>query len=482
MRELFQKFLIVSGILLSVFIFSETAKSCSCYLPGTVDKEFAKTPNVVILKLQSIKQNDDEATKYFLSVERVFKGELKVSEVIYFKIENMCSWSFSEDEIGTEFLFYLGERPSEGKNWEDPKCSRSGRIKSKTNDISYLENEEKLRGKTRLSGQFEKITQADDEWLNTLFVPLANRKINITGNGKNINLVTDENGFYEIYDMPVGKYRITPEKVDDFVFSREKINYEEVEIKAKSHTEKDFIYEINNEISGKVIDRKGKPLKDICIELFSEKTKQVNRVLPFLESCTDEEGNFEFCAIPPGTYKIIINRNDEETFLNPFNPKFKTFYYPNVKTEEEATEITVGANYFLTKLKLIPPEMLETVILIGRLLYSDGKPAADENIQFVTAEEISESPLNIVVSDFEVKTDKDGKFSLVVLKGKSGVLRGIFYSFIGDDEICPEIEELLKLKGGGIQGLETNRLEITANKNLSGIELKFPFPSCKRAK
>jgi hypothetical protein len=46
----------------------------------TVDKEFAKTPNVAVLKLQSVSQNNGEAANYFLSVEKVFKGELKVNE------------------------------------------------------------------------------------------------------------------------------------------------------------------------------------------------------------------------------------------------------------------------------------------------------------------------------------------------------------------------------------------------------------------
>lgn len=479
MRELFQKLLIVCGILVSIFIFTEAAKACSCYPTETVDKEFAKTPNVIILKLQTVKQNDGEAANYFLSVEKVFKGKLKVGEILTFKPDSNCSWSFSEDEIGTEFLFYLGERPADGKKWVGSICSRSGRITSKTNDLSYLENEEKLRGKTRLSGKIDKFIQILDELQNVSFVPLGNRKISINGNGKNINLITDENGFYEIYDLPAGKYRIIPEKVNGFIFSSEKLNYAEVEIKAKSHTEQNFIYHINNEISGKIFDRKGKPLEDICVHLISQKTK---RTLFRQRSCTDKEGNFELMSIPPGTYKMVINQNDEQMFLNSINPKFNTFYYPNAKTEEEAAEITVGANYFLTNLKLVPPEMLETVILAGRLLYSDGKPAADGKIQFVTDEEISESDINVVISDFEVNTDKNGYFSIEVLMGKAGVLRGIFYSFLGSHKDCPKVDELLKQKGDKIQGLETNRFEIAAAKNINGIELKFPFPKCEEAK
>lgn len=479
MRKLFQKILIVCWILLSISVFTEIAKACSCYPIETVEKELAKTPNVLILKLQSVKQNAGEATNFFLSIEKVFKGNLKIGDVLIFKVESNCSWMFSEDEIGNKFLFYLGERPAKDEKWVGSICSRSGRVNSKTNDLSFLENQEKLRGKTRLSGKLDKFIQNLDELQTVSFEPLANRQIRITGNGKNIKLVTDENGFYEIYDLPLGKYKITPEKIDGFIFSSDNLDYAEVEIKARSHTEENFLYSINNEISGKVVDRKGKPIEDVCVNLVSQKT---GKALILHESRTDKEGKFEITSIPPGTYKIVINQDSEEMSLNSPNPKFMTFYYPNVQTEKEAAEITVEANYFLRNLKLVPPTMLETILLTGRLLYSDGKPATDERIQFVTAEEISESSRNIVVSDFEVKTDKAGKFSLEVLKGKSGVLRGIFYSFLGDDEICPEIKELLKPKGNGIQGLETNRFEIAATENVTEIELKFPFSSCKKAK
>jgi len=473
MRNLFRKLLSISSVLLAIAIFADAAAACSCYATDTIDKEFAKTPNVVVLKLQFIKQNENEATNFLLSVEKVFKGDLKVNEVLTFSFYSNCSWYFSEDEIGTEFLFYLGKRPADNEKWSGSRCSRSGRLKSKTADLLYLENESKLRGKTRLSGRIEKMVETSGELNGFSFSPLVNRKIRITGKGKTVNLVTDENGFYEIYDLPAGKYRITPGKVEGFIFSHEDLNYAEVEIKAKSQTEQNFIYEINNGISGKVIDPNGKPLEDVCVDLISLQTQ---KTLGYsYHKCTDKRGQFEITAIPIGTYKIVVNKEDPFDFRGT-DQFFNMFFYPNVKTEEEAAEISVEPNYFLKNLILIPPEMAETVTLTGRLTFSDGKPAEDKTVQFLKTEAIPESS-----DEFAARTDKNGRFSLKILKGKAGVLSGLFYSYLGEYKNCPELDEILRQKDAKNQQIETAGIEIKATENLTGIELKFPFPSCQEA-
>lgn len=475
MRNFFQPFLIAAGLILSILIFHGAADACSCRPPGAVDKKFAKSPNVAVLKLQSVEQPDGEAANFFLSVEKIFKGDLKIGETLAFKFSSDCSLSFSEDEIGTEFLIYQGARPAEGTAWLTGRCSGSGAVKDKTADLSYLENEKKLRGKTRLSGRLGKWLETDDGPEGTSLVPLVKRKVRISGKGKNIELVTDENGVYETYDLPAGKYKITPEKLDGFSASSENVKYKEVEIKAKSHTEQDFYFHIDNEISGKVVDQNGKPLENACVDLVSLKTEEA--LGESEQSCTGADGKFEFGSIPVGTYRIVVNLEGKITLEQPFD----TFYYPNVKNKEQAAAISVEANYFLKNLVLVPPEMAETVTLSGTLFFADARPAADMTIQFLKADEVAASVDQVYVSDFEVKTDKNGIFSLRIPKGQAGVLRGETASSIGEYVNCPAVDEILKAKGDKIQQLKTADLNIDATENLNGIELKFPFPSCKKA-
>lgn len=476
MRNLFQKLLIFGSILLSISLAIQTANACSCANNRTVDQEFAKTPNVAVFKLQAIKQIEGEAANYFFSVEKVFKGELKVGETITFEPGMACSWYFSEENVGTEDLFYLDKRPSGGEFWTVGFCTRSGSVKNRIADLLYLEKEKKLRGKTRLSGTLDKIIETPvGKYGDSSFFPLTNRKIRITGNGKNIELVTDENGVYEIYDLPVGKYKIKPEKVNGFVFQSDRNDFEEIEIKAKSHTEENFYFNIDNAVSGKVIDLSGSPLKNVCVDLVPTKSEKAQGYSK--ASCTNKKGEFEITEIPIGTYRIIVNKEDIISLREPF----RTFYYPNVKTAEEAAEIAVDANYFLRNLTLVPPEIIETITLSGTLVYSDGKPAPDETVQFLKGAEITDSSL-FISSNFKVKTDKNGRFTIKTVKGQAGVLRGTTYSFIGEFLNCPALDEILEQKGDKVSRIDTNDVEIDATVNLLEIELKFPFPSCKKAK
>jgi hypothetical protein len=475
MQNLFNKILIAATVLLSIFVYIDNANACSCIPNKTVDKEFAETPNVIILKLQSVSQNESEDAKYFFTVEKVFKGEFKINEILIFERGFVCSWTFNQNEIGTEFLFYLEKRPTDGELWIAGYCTRSGRVKAKTADLLYLEKEQKMRGRTRLSGTLDKIIEMPDEVDSLKFSPLANQKIRITGNGRNIEVKTDENGDYEAYDLPKGKYRITPEKLNGFVFQSTGNKFTEVEIKAKSHTEQNFYYEIDNAVSGKVIDLSGNPLENVCVDLVfskSEKAQQYSKA-----SCSNKNGEFEITSIPVGIYQIVINKENKVSLREPF----KTFYYPNVKTREEAAEISVEANYFLRNLTLVPPEIVETINLSGTLIFADGKPAAKSSVRFLKGAEITDSSLYID-SSFEIKTDRNGRFTIRTLKGEAGVLRGSFYSFIGEYSNCPELEEMLKQKGDKVFHIDTNDIEIDASENLQGIELKFPFPSCKKAK
>ena len=73
----------------------------------------------------------------------------------------------------------------------------------------------------------------------------------ITGNGKTIEIDTDQNGVYEVYDLAPGRYRITPVRIEGF--STGEKGYEQVEIKAAAHTEKNFHFRMNKTTTGRNI-------------------------------------------------------------------------------------------------------------------------------------------------------------------------------------------------------------------------------------
>lgn len=487
MKQLKIKIRLVFVFCAAFFVFlaaPDIVRACSCMASGTVDVEFAESPNVVVVKLQSVEKLAEGEKGYGyggvkqskLTVEKIFKGNLKVGDELTFAQGGGadCVWTFDADEIGTEYLFYLGAKPIKEKIWFAGTCSRSGSTKYRAADLLYLENLSKLRGKTRLSGAVIQSIETTVEAEESLYRRLAGRKIRITGNGKNIELKTDENGVYEIYDLPAGKYRITPEKISGFKFNDGKSDWIEVEVKAKSHTEQNFSFQINNRVTGRFFDRNGKPLKDVCIHLLPARGKAPKYF--YQGDCTDADGKFGFDEIPAGTYVIVVNDDGEISADEPFG----TFYYPSATQREDAAEITVGAGDFIDDLIISAPQTVEIVTVGGVLLFENGKPAADESIEFYAEGKNLES--DDAEADSQAKTDEKGRFSIRILKGQKGKLFGSMLSFVGEYENCPKLDKIIRAKGNSVEDIKTPAIDIEANTDLNGVELKFPFPSCKKRK
>ncbi len=106
MTVIIQRFFIFSLSLFILLVSTNGVLACSCSTNGTVDEQFARTANVVILKLQSV-EKPAEGEKIYgyggikqskLTVEKVFKGDLKVGEEMTFAQGGGadCIWTFSE--------------------------------------------------------------------------------------------------------------------------------------------------------------------------------------------------------------------------------------------------------------------------------------------------------------------------------------------------------------------------------------------------
>lgn len=496
---------IIFAAFIAFFVSVQAARACSCVVNDTVDKDFVKVPNIAVFKVQSVEKYSESEKGYGyegikqskLSVEKVFKGNLKVGQVLTFAQGGGgdCIWTFSEESIGQEYLFYLGSKPLDNKSsgrmisstifenssppqsvWAAFTCSRSGPVKYRTGDVKYLENVSKARGKTRLSGilsQSVRVAVEDEEAKNNL---LSGSKVTVRGNGKNIELKTDKDGFYEIYDLPPGKYKITPEKIYGYkALWGTTEDSVDIEIKDKSHTEQSFEFSIDNRIRGRFFDAGGKPLKDVCLRLLPARG---NPPQGFYEAdCTDENGRFEIDEIPAGIYVIVVNDDNEISADEPFGK----FYYPGALKREDAALIAIGAGDYRDDLIITAPQSAEVITVSGVLLYEDDKPVADESVEFY-AESVANQNDEEKSEDSRATTGRDGRFNIRILKGRKGKLLGSMLTYEGEYEKCPKLDRLIKAQGGGVPDIKTPAISIEADSDLTGVVLKFPFPSCKKAK
>jgi hypothetical protein len=444
----------------------------------TVDIAFEKTPNVAILKIKELQTAYAGNPQTFLKkmiVEKVFKGSLKVGQELTFGVTGTsCDYVFSKESIGSEMLLYLYK--SDKDVWYYPACTRSTGLKNSVADLKYIENINKVRGKTRLSGMVYQDTPTPNQYSN--YKPLPNHTIRISGNGKNIELKTDENGFYEIYDLPAGKYNIKVERIEGYKLSRlEKIYSFEVTIKPKSHTEQNIVYSIDNSVSGKFFDSNGIALKNVCIHLNPADGSKGK----YLGTCTDENGKFEIDDIPIGDYVIVINDDGEISANEPFG----TFYYPNVTKREEAKVFKIGAGQQVKNLKINAPTTVETVTISGKVVFENGIPKLKRSYEFVSVEfKADENKKKTTKIDGESRAivDEQGNFSLRVLKGQKGKFSAELLTFIGEYIKCPKLDKILRKQGERSTDVNSNSIAIDGSKDLTGVILKFPFPSCKKAK
>lgn len=496
-----KQYSILPLFLLIFLLSSRTAEACSCGLRPTVLDSFNASDVVVVVSPVYVEKAEPEKTaapgrmsdgenfvdgvmSTTVRVEQVFKGTLKVGDEMIFSQGGGadCIWTFSEEDIGKKFLFYLGQ-PEGFPRWIAGTCGRSNSVEHAADDLLYLTKLDKVRNKTRISGtvRFRRGTGES----------LAGRKIRIIGTKQTQELETNDKGVYEIYDLPAGRYLIEPEvpkgwKVARFWIEQSRsldrktndgsLQRIPIILEANRHAELDVVFDIKNAVRGHIYDPLGQPMKGVCLDLIpADGTKG-----EYLGDCTEKEGAFELNEIPPGDYVIVVNNDGKMTSSEPFG----TFYYPKALKREQATVFNIGLGDIVENLEIYPPMELKTITVEGVLLFSDGKPVADESVVFKSARKQSagndedEEDSN----DARATTDPKGRFSIKILQGANGSLFGHMYTYDGEFENCPKLDRLIKQADSDVPEINTRPLEIRATTDLYGVELKFPFPSCKKAK
>jgi hypothetical protein len=251
MRKIFHRFFAIILIVGSVLLFADYASACSC-ITTPLDYQIKDSTDIVILRLKSIEKYKSEENyvrikQSNLIVRKVYKGKLRVGQELNFNQGGGadCIWDFSEKEVGESFLFFLNQKKimlssSRKKGfWEAHICSRSASLKFSASDLLYLEKIREVNGKTRLSGTVTKIVYSEKN--EPLSLRLAGIEVRIVGNGKDITVKTNKDGIYEVYNLPIGRYKVIPQKLDGYRLYQAESGFE-VEIKAKSLEEQDIEY------------------------------------------------------------------------------------------------------------------------------------------------------------------------------------------------------------------------------------------------
>jgi len=480
---------------------TRTANACSCGPRPNVLQAFEQSDEVVILRAISVEKAEDTPEEHYpdgvksttMVVEKVFKGKLKVRDEIVFGQGSGadCIWTFDEQSVGHQFLFYL-TRPDklstelylpskETGLWFGFGCGRSRGLLRATEDLLYLENIAKLRGKTRISGSI-------GDGFNYPDIDVDGKKVKIIGPKKTYVTKTNKDGVFEIYDLPPGKYFVEPETPPGFKIDTYYLRYSEsividevsgrpemksprqvaVMLEPRKHVSINIAFTVENSVRGRVLDPKGKAMSRVCVYLLRPGQDAWGP-----SDCTDEQGQFEITEIPEGQYVLVANQDGKPSNREPFAKVF----YPNVTERERAAVINISPGEKVANLDIVIPKLEETVTITGILQYSDGKPVVKEWVKFKVAK-----PNEKIDGDVDEQTDDAGRFTLTVLKGLTGELSGEDWLLAGLYKNCPKVDELIAKSGNSSVTVLSNVIKLTAEQDMYDVELTLPFPQCEKIK
>ena len=463
--------LILTAAALAMLLFSpDTALACSCVGTSTTCGSFEAAEAVLIgtvMRVENKTVKNEDGVEYiqgqtaYVQVDEAFKG-VKSPEMIFRSYGTSCDPQYG---AGQRWLFYA-YFSKEDNSWSTAACDRSAQLAWAADDLLYLRALPESARKTRIAGRL----------MNRDYTPLIGVKVKLAGVGGLLTreVFTDKNGVYEVYDLPPGNYVVEPETPPNLKLrhtSRSTITdlnrrTHQVELQKKSCAVMNFYYAEDTLVSGRIFGAEGQPMRNVCVHLvFKDKPDDT----PYLGDCTDENGRFKIDDVLLGEYLLVANEDGVVTSDEPF----PTAYYPGVFEKEKATPLTFSSGDKLENFDIHIRSQKASHFIEGKLLFSDGRPAAGESIKFVP-----EGMEDNVDAQANVKADHDGRFRLRALEGSKGTVYGYMFSYSSEFANCPELEEITKAR----KNIVTNSINVELSRDHRDLELVFPFPKCKKKK
>lgn len=482
----------------------QSAIACVCTRTDDLLADIDWSKNIILTKMVSVervRERSGEGYVEFVSakmlVEKVFKGDLKVGDIVTFgSSHDSCTISYSEAGIGSRVLYYVhspikDERyfpaSNAGKESADVyfayACSRMAEPEYAAADINYLSNIDKLRGKTRVTVRMTAPHVSD--------VNFADKKIKITGENKSYKVKTDKFGFFELYDLPPGRYSFeapipfgwqtglytTNGALDLSSLQRTidgaKSKTVTFQIEAGKHLEVSIPVEIDTGISGRVVSPQGLPLEGVIVEAIpmdpSSKVESWESSPRAYMTTTYKAGQFHLGQMPVGSYVLILNKAGYTSGEMPFG----TIYYPGVTDVKNAVVIKVEAGNRSRNIDVQIPKMLDTIEVAGQLTYSDGNPVAGGHIYFLPGDKEREYSQ-------AATTDGSGSFSLRLLKGEFGEISAYVYSSSLSSEDCTSAKAAIQDAGLSTGQIWTRKQQIFGDRDQTDVKLVIPFQSCAK--
>jgi hypothetical protein len=442
-------------LLLLLFASTWPVVACSCVNYGKVQacEIYQSTP--VIFRGRVVDDNDDrtrgfaQMTLYRFKVLEAFKGIPPGTNEVFIDPASMTS-CYNQFEYGRDYLVYTGgggQTPVAvtilGRNAANSKvkpipeawkrlgqlpvyvvgeCNPTRTVEDGDADLTYLRNAGKINPHSSGWIEGQAVQNFMAFWRFDEFVAAADATFQIAGpSGERNSADVRQDGTFTIGPLPPGRYAISARSRS---LGNGDLRTSEVEVPPGGCAVARATFPTHASISGSVVSARGRPARDVRVELGELQPGGILRVIPGTWSDTDESGRFKTANVPIGRIVLAANLNGAPTTTMPFD----SFFAPGTQDVSKARVFTVQPGQEVTGVTLRLPRPLLFGGLYVRVYWPDGSPALDgarafadwngAQAGFERAEAGNEVKLRLALNrKYQIRVDwlngKPGKFLFV---------------------------------------------------------------------
>jgi hypothetical protein len=332
------------------------------------------------------------------SVDEVFKGRVSGEVVVNVASGRGTSCGVYSLSLNEVYLVYAYSSDKNDSVLSTGICTRTAPRNSTyaKKDLDFLRNAPPPGSGGTLQGRVS---------VEGFSFPGVTVKIRSADN-QTISLTTDKEGMFEAKQLKPGKYRVEVEFPNNYASERKS---DAVTIEDLGFTRVSFdSYRDGARVSGTLLDQAGQGFTAAHLTLIE---KVVGRNAVSYTGNTGEGGAFSFKGVQWGEYVLYLDLRAKEF------KDYQRFYYPGTFEIEKATVFKGGVGEKVEGLKFHMPEEFRVVSIEGQVLWADGKPAANVNVDLRCQQMAREDGLIVGFGTTGTLTDEHGKFRIQGLTG-----------------------------------------------------------------
>jgi hypothetical protein len=350
---------------------ASTADACTCISSGPACQAFWTTDVVfdgTVVKIDSISRQETFSDQAFqvtefvvtLQVRQNWKGvEGETVQVTTSGSGASCGFDF---KMGSRYLVFASRGGSDSR----PRvslCSFTRAYNGSGEPAAFFASLGGPETGGRVFGTIESLTPSFSSSRSPMDL-----EVRLTGNGRTLT-TTAKAGRYEFSSLAAGNYGLSvlvPDGYSTWMPTRS------VEIpNQRACFESDFGLTPSGHISGWVVDRSGRGVSKVDVEVTASDIElDRQEYLQVASTQSDSDGFFELRDLPPGRYVAGINLQD---LPSQYRPYARTIF-PGGNEPPMTIELALGQSVNLGRWVIPPP--LSVVKLTGTITWSDGTPAA----------------------------------------------------------------------------------------------------------